>query len=109
MTRFVAALVLWHCLISAQPSLIQAQPADAFLVKPYFQLGSTSGFSKPGSLVLIWHSSEGHQNYSVDVRGREETWRKMPAPVSQLVGVRTMPKHYVWRVTLSGLAPGEEF
>jgi acid phosphatase type 7 len=103
MKRLAAAIVLIG-------GLVHPQSADPFLEKPYLQLGDNPKLAKQETLALLWHTTGNRADWSVEVRERDGTaWRKMPAPQPEVVDVRTVPKHYVWRVTLSGLAPGEEF
>src|SRR4051794_28973455 len=103
MRSLLTALVLAVCLCRAQSS-------EPFIEKPYLQLGDAPKLAKQESLRLLWHTASDSPDWSVEVRDGEGTkWRTMAAPIPQLVNVRTVPKHYVWRVTLSGLVPGQEF
>src|SRR3954451_10660423 len=103
MTRVAAV-----CLLTA--GLIHAQSASPFIEKPYLQLGDNPRLTKPESLALLWHSEDEREDWAVEVRdGEGAAWRKMASPVFRMIDARTIAKHFVWRVTLNGLAPGQEF
>src|SRR5262249_20672879 len=103
MKKLAAALLL-------AIALGHPQASAPFLEKPYLQLGNNPKIADPESLMLLWHTADDRGGWSAEVRQRVGLpWRVMPAPVSQVVAVRTVAKHYVWRAALTGLAPGEEF
>jgi hypothetical protein len=80
---------------------------DAFLVKPYLQVGSAPA---PGALTLLWQTDDAAADWSVEYQpGAGSPWRKAEPPVSRTVAVPTVAPHRVYRAALTGLAPGGEF
>ena len=119
------------CLLAAT-TLLSYPPAitEAFLEKPYLQLGDAPKLSASESLVLLWHTNASPAEWRVEVRtSKDHGWRAMDAPVSQTVSAPqglpavagkdgakkdspappAIEKHLVYRTRLTGLVPGEEF
>jgi hypothetical protein len=82
-------------------------PAGPFLVKPYLQLGYTES---PGTLVLLWHSTDADTTWSVDYRpGTGRRWQPAETPSFRRVAVEGVEPHRVYHKALTGLEPGQVF
>ena len=104
--------------------------ADPFLEKPYLQLGDAPKLSAPESLVLIWHTENVPEKWSVDVRtSKDSAWRSTGEVQSQVVSAPAgqpavagkngakkdapaspaVEPHIVYRARLTNLVPGQDF
>ena len=88
--------------------------ASPFLVEPYLQLGDARGLQKSETMALLWQTPADSSGWSVEVKAgpvwkKGPGWRKMAAPANRRVAVQGIAPHLVWRATLAGLVPGEEF
>ncbi|WP_243302737.1 metallophosphoesterase [Geothrix oryzisoli] len=86
-------------------ALLPAQ--DAFLVKPYLQLGEAPRVLANERLDLLWHTEDRDAAWLVEVKGPRgwiaqaaPTWRRLEAP--------PLPAHRIYRATLRNLAPGAQ-
>lgn len=103
---------------------------NAFLEKPYLQIGDAPKLSVPESLILLWHTNNTPAPWTVEVRtSKDRDWRAAGQPWSQTVsapegepavagkdGVKkdspappAIEPHLVYRARLTNLVPGEEF
>ena len=83
---------------------------DAFLEKPYLQLGNSPKLSTSESLVLMWHTADAEAEWRVEVRtSQDEKWRGVETPTAQTVNAPGIAPHRVYRAQLTRLVPGEEF
>jgi hypothetical protein len=103
---------------------------DAFLEKPYLQLGDAPTLAASESLMLLWHTKNIPEMWEVQVRtSKDSTWRGAGAAQSQVVSAPAgepaiagkdgakkdapaspaIEPHLVWRARLTGLIPGQEF
>lgn len=81
------------------------EPSEAFLVKPYLQLGS----GRTGEVSLLWHTPDQTSAWSVRVATKPKgTWKRV-AVRQERVAVPTVAPHRVLRATLAGLGPGRSF
>ena len=78
---------------------------EAFLVKPYLQLGDAPRAAAQERLDLLWHGADVDAAWSVEVRlaGR---WVPQGAPTYRRLEAPPLPAHRIHRVTLRGLPPG---
>lgn len=88
--------------------------ATPFLIEPYLQIGDSRGLQKSETFALLWQTPSDSSDWSVEVKGgpvwkKGIGWKKMPSPSSRRVAVSGIEPHLVWRATLAGLIPGEEF
>ncbi|HUA86568.1 MAG TPA: metallophosphoesterase [Bryobacteraceae bacterium] len=95
------------------PSLL-LHAASPFLVEPYLQLGDARGLQKSETMALLWQTPADSSGWSVEVKAgpiwkKGPGWRKTAAPSNRRVAVEGIEPHVVWRATLAGLIPGEEF
>ena len=100
--RYLTALVL---LALASP----AAADDAFVIKPYLQLGE-----KPepnvGDLVLLWAGEDTDVAWSVEYRPDEgSAWLPAESKLLRRVAPASVPPHRVYRANLKGLPAGVEF
>jgi hypothetical protein len=87
-----------------------ATPDDAFLVKPYLQLGDAASLGPVERMDVLWHTADADAAWSVEARpATGGAWRKADAPVFRRIVVAGIDPHRVYRATLQGLAPGAEF
>lgn len=109
-----ALILALACLAAAMPAARSAQ-GDAFVVKPYLQLGDRPSDGGTGDLSLLWHAEDVAADWQVEYRpGPDRPWRKAEAPASRriaLVSPRSAPiaPHRVYSANLVGLAPGGTF
>ncbi len=87
------------------------QTSDTFIEKPYLQLGDSPKLAASESLVLLWHTVENTDKWSVEVKTSKDgnKWRAVAAPNSTLVDAPGIDKHLVYRAHLTGLVPGGDF
>jgi acid phosphatase type 7 len=88
--------------------------ASTFVVEPYLQLGDARGLQKSETMALLWQTPADSSDWSVEVKAgpvwkKGPGWKKMAAPASRRIAVSGIDPHLVWRATLAGLIPGEEF
>lgn len=78
---------------------------DAFLVKPYLQLGDAPRPAARERLDLLWQAADEEATWTVDVKtgGR---WKAQEVPTFRPLAAPPLPAHRIYRVTLRGLAPG---
>ncbi len=82
---------------------------DAFVIKPYLQLGDAPT-STTGDLALLWAGEDVDADWSVEYRvGTDLAWKKAEGRSIRRVVSPTVPPHRVYRAALAGLAPGIEF
>lgn len=82
---------------------LQAQ--DAFLVKPYLQLGDAPKLAAKERLDLLWHAEDRDAAWSVEVKG-PRGWVAQAAPAYRRLDAPPLPAHRIYRVTLRNLTPG---
>ena len=82
---------------------LQAQ--EAFLVKPYLQLGDAPRASNRERLDLLWHAESREGTWTVEVQGAKR-WEPQAAPTFRTLDVPPLPAHRIYRATLRNLAPG---
>jgi len=83
--------------------LLQAQ--DAFLVKPYLQLGDAPRAAAKERLDLMWHAVDRDSVWTVEVQG-SKGWNPQAAPVFRVLNAPPLPAHRIYRATLRNLPPG---
>ena len=93
--RTLALLALVSCL--------QAQ--EAFLVKPYLQLGDAPKVAAPERLDLLWHAEDREATWAVEVKAGAR-WVPQGPPAFRRLAAPPLPPHRIYRVTLRRLVPG---
>src|SRR5512133_4010902 len=93
--------ILWIFLLAA---FLQAQ--DAFLVKPYLQLGDAPKVAARERLELMWHAEDRDAAWAVEVK-RGRGWTAQAAPAYRRLDAPPLPAHRIYRATLRDLTPGE--
>ena len=88
------------CLLCA---LLPAQ--DAFLVKPYLQLGDAPTAAVRERMDLLWHTGDEDAAWSVEVKAGA-SWKVQGAPTYHRLDAPPLAPHRIYRVTLRNLAPG---
>ena len=102
----ILALGMLATAIVAAPSIA----VDAFVVKPYLQLGDDPARAGPGDLRLLWQAEDVDAAWAVEYRvGAGAPLRAAEAPTWRRVAVPTIAPHRVYRVDLKGLIPGGTF
>jgi len=89
-------LILLTAFLSAQ---------DAFLVKPYLQLGNAPRPAAKERLDLLWHAEDREAAWTVEVKG-VRGWVTQAGPSYRRLDAPPLPAHRIYRATLSGLVPG---
>ena len=84
-------------------AFLQAQ--DAFLVKPYLQLGDAPRPAAKERLDLMWHTEDRETAWTVEVKGTRG-WVAQAGPTYRRLDVPPLPAHRVYRATLRELTPG---
>ncbi|MEE3369248.1 MAG: metallophosphoesterase family protein [Planctomycetota bacterium] len=83
---------------------------DAFLVRPYLQLGDSPRLRNKEQMIVMWHATDDQAAWRVDVRGDStDAWVATAPPAATRVAVEGIAPHRVFRATLKGLTPGKEF
>ena len=82
---------------------LQAQ--DAFLVKPYLQLGDAPRPAAKERLDLMWHAEDRDAAWTVEVKGARG-WAAQAAPTYRRLDAPPLPAHRIYRAILRNLAPG---
>jgi hypothetical protein len=101
-----AGLILHVCLYAREAP---TSTGDAFIEKPYIQLGERS-IERPDQLSVLWHARDSDDEWTLEFRkaGSTDAWQ--PAKLAfHVVNVPTIEKHRVYEALLCGLQPGEEF
>lgn len=80
-------------------------PQEAFLVKPYLQLGDAPKPAPQERLDLMWQAEDREGTWSVEVRGRRG-WLTQGHPTYRVLNAPPLPAHRIYRATLRNLAPG---
>jgi len=90
-------------LLAFLTALLPAQ--DAFLVKPYLQLGDAPRPAATERLDLMWHAEDRDTAWAVEVmlKGR---WQAQAAPTFHRLEAPPLPAHRIYRVTLRNLPAG---
>jgi hypothetical protein len=78
---------------------------DAFLVKPYLQLGDAPKASTKERLDLLWHAENRDGAWGVEVRGAQG-WEPQAAPSFRTLDAPPLPAHRIYHATLRGLRAG---
>jgi 3',5'-cyclic AMP phosphodiesterase CpdA len=91
---------LLFCLLT---TLLQAQ--DAFLVRPYLQLGHAPRPTAREQLDLMWHAEDRDAVWSVEVHG-DHGWVVQARPVFRRLDVPPLAPHRIYRATLRNLPQG---
>ncbi len=78
---------------------------DAFLVRPYLQLGDAPKVSTRERLDLLWHAENRDAAWSVEVRGAKG-WEPQAAPTFRTLDAPPLRLHRIYRATLRGLPAG---
>ena len=82
---------------------LQAQ--DAFLVKPYLQVGHAWKGTHSTGLDLMWHAADRDAAWIVEIKG-PKAWVAAPPPRYRRLEAPPLPAHRIYRATLAHLAPG---
>ena len=82
---------------------LQAQ--DAFLVKPYLQLGDAPRVAAKERLDLLWHAEDRDVAWTTEVKGTRG-WIPQDTPTFRRLDAPPLPTHRIYRATLRGLTPG---
>ncbi|WP_257310710.1 metallophosphoesterase [Geothrix fuzhouensis] len=82
---------------------LQAQ--DAFLVKPYLQLGDAPRPAAKERLDLLWHAEDRDVAWTVEVKGTRG-WIVQATPTFHRLDAPPLPAHRIYRTTLRDLTPG---
>lgn len=86
---------------------LSTRAQDAFIAKPYLQLGAEP---KPGRLDVVWLAGDQDQPWSLELKsGEKGPWLAMPKPSFRTVALPGVPAHRVYTATLNGLKPGAVF
>ncbi len=103
--RFLPLLALVLFTVTAPA----ARGEDAFVIKPYLQLGDAPA-STTGDLALLWGGADRETAWSVDYQvPPESTWKKAEAKVFRRIASPVVPAHRLYRATFDGLPPGVDF
>lgn len=78
---------------------------DAFLVKPYLQLGDAPRPAVRERLDLLWQADDLEAHWTVEVKAGTR-WRGQEAPSYRPLAAPPLPAHRIYRCTLRNLAPG---
>src|SRR5512133_2335674 len=78
---------------------------DAFLVKPYLQLGNAPKAAARERLELMWHTEDRDAAWAVEVRAARG-WTAQAAPAYRRLDAPPLPAHRIYRASLRDLAPG---
>lgn len=78
---------------------------EAFLVKPYLQLGDAPKGLAKERLDVLWHTTDQEGAWSVEVRAGKG-WVAQAAPAFQRLDAPPLPPHRIYRATLRNLGPG---
>ncbi len=104
--------IFLHCLVALVVTTAVAQDkksADAFVVKPYLQIGRNPS---PSSLQLLWHALDVNTKivWVVEYRvGGTGPWKKVAVQKYTRVAVGANAPRRVYNATLSDLTPGGKF
>ena len=80
---------------------------EAFLVRPYLQLGAAP---TPSALDLLWQDADKPADWQVETRANDKSaWKRNGAPVSIPVAVTGITPRSLYKATMSGLVPGGTF
>ena len=102
------------CFAAALPAARSAE-GDAFVVKPYLQLGDRPSNGGTGDLSLLWHAEDADADWQVEYRpSLGMPWRKAETPASRRVALASLKSapiapHRVYSANLAGLVPGGTF
>ncbi len=117
-------------LFAAALLLSQTSESTPFLEKPYLQLGDVPDLSASESLVLMWHTANTPSDWKVELRtSKDSAWRAAGTPKARVISAppgepavagkdgakkdapasAAIDAHLVYRASLTGLAPSEEF
>ncbi|MDP1831617.1 MAG: metallophosphoesterase [Geothrix sp.] len=88
------------CLLTA---FMHAQ--DAFLVKPYLQLGDAPRSMPKERLDLMWHTEDRDGAWIVEVRGAQG-WTALAGATFHRLDTPPLPAHRIHRVTMNNLPQG---
>jgi 3',5'-cyclic AMP phosphodiesterase CpdA len=78
---------------------------DAFLVKPYLQLGDAPRPAAMERVELMWHAEDRDGVWTVEVRG-PRGWVLQPGPTFRRLAAPPLPVHRIYRAMLRNLRPG---
>ena len=82
--------------------------ADAFVVKPYLQIGDDPK-AESGDLRLLWQADDVDAAWSVEYEPEiNQPFQPAEAPTSRRVAVAGIAPHRVYRVDLKGLVRGRD-
>jgi hypothetical protein len=107
---YVGLLVLAAAFLAIRGQFAdRIEPADAvFLVKPYVQWGDAPRTN--GELAVLWQADDRDAAWSVEAKGAEtEAWSAFKAPTPRWYEAGRVGPRRLWRATITGRAPGEEF
>jgi len=80
---------------------------EAFIVRPYLQIGAAPG---PSSLDLLWQDTDKQNDWQVEARLNEKSaWKKTTAPVVTPVAVTGIAPRRLYKTTIGELVPGSTF
>ncbi len=77
---------------------------EAFLVKPYLQLGDAPAPAAKERLDLLWHAADKDETWTVEVR-LGKAWVPQAPVTSRRLEAPPLPPHRICRVTLRDLPP----
>lgn len=82
---------------------------NAFLVKPYLQLGNRPGLSNREGMTVVWHATGTPASWKASVKTAADKKERNARVQCRNVTVRTAIPQQVCRAELSNLIPGETF
>lgn len=117
---FFLAAVLWSTFPSPRfsPGKTRAifdQPTPvpeltSLIGKPYLQLGNVPLSNRTARVDLLWHALPDNSSWSVEYKASSESvWKVLRDPEFRLVAIPDVPRHRIYRVTLSDLPAGKAF
>ncbi len=103
------------CLAAAVVPADRSAGADAFVVKPYLQIGDRPANGATGDVRLLWHAEDADANWEVEYRpASESAWRKAETPTSRRIALASLKSapiapHRVYSADLAALPLGGTF
>jgi 3',5'-cyclic AMP phosphodiesterase CpdA len=105
------AVLCWGESSRARPVSEPPQPGpdarDAFLVKPYLQLGAVASGHDRAELALLWHAPEHASEWRVEYQQETDTaWRAAAPVLSKRIAVVGIAPFLLLRAAFKDLVPG---
>ena len=85
-------------------AVLTAQPQDAFIAKPYLQIGDSPELSKNESLLVLWHTPDTSTNWVVQYRKPGTSAWTAASSKFATVQARGVDPHRVYQAKLEKLA-----